>query len=535
MTSRSVMAACVSAAILSGFGGTAAAADDRPLLRVRVETNDPVALEGRLEREGFDVLEGAAGESTLDVIVTDADLAALRERGFDVKIINRGRPLRDVLAEREAADGVPSGYGDYDAIVAQMNVIAGNFPPIARVVDLTTDYGMPTTVDGRHIYAMKISDNPAIDEDEPAVLIVSAHHAREIVTPVIALEAMDRLTQTWGLPGPVTTLVNSTEIFIVPVWNPDGYQYVFDTDFNWRKNRRVFVDGTGVDLNRNYSFGWNTACSGSTSAGSNTYKGPEAASEVETQTMMAWSLAERFAKVIDYHSSGQEVLWGYASCRSHPLDAWWLSEAIALSNASGYGGDERLPSADGEHYQWQFGQLGAHAFLIETATSFQPSFVDAETEADTVWPGILHMLQAPIPLSGNVTDSVLGNPMEATITNVSLTYTNGETNTSGGAYGRYYGFYPSGVYTIEFSAPGYHTQTHPVTITVGGQVELDVVMVPSVTGDVNFDGVVNFADILTLIGMWGPCPFGDCAVGDFNQNGMIDFGDILVLIANWTQ
>jgi len=535
MTSRSVVAACVCAAILSSLGGSLmAAGEERPLLRVRVATPDPASLARQLEREGYDVLEGGGAAVGLDVIVTDAELNGLRVRGFEVKIVNRGRPLRDVLAEREVADGVPSGYSDYDAIVAQMNVIAGNFPNIAQVIDLTTLYSMPTTEEGRHLFAMKISDNPGVDEDEPAVLVVSAHHAREIVTPVIALNAMDELTQTYGIPGAITSLVNATEIFIVPVWNPDGYQYVFDTDFNWRKNRRVFKTGTGVDTNRNYPFGWDTGCSGSTDPSSLTYKGPEPGSEVETQTMMTWSLSERFAKVIDYHSSGQEVLWGYATCRTHPLDSWLMTEAIALSNASGYGGDERLPSADGEHYQWQLGMLGAHSFLIETQTSFQPDFADAETEAALVWPGIVHMLQQPIPVSGNVTESVGGTPFEATVTNLSLTYTNGESNSSGGAYGRYYGFYPPGSYTLAFSAPGYHTQTHGVTL-LGAPVELDVVMVPFVTGDVNFDGLVNFADILTLIGMWGPCPFGDCPVGDFNQNGMIDFGDILVLIANWTQ
>jgi hypothetical protein len=535
MTSRSVVAACVSAAMLWGLAGSLNAAEsERTLLRVRVETAYPMALGERLEREGYDVPHDAASPAGLELIVTDAELAGLRARGFEVKIINRGRPLRDVLAEREAADGVPTGYSDYDAIVAEMNTIAFNFSNIAQVVDLTTLYGMPTTVEGRHIYAMKISDNPTTDEDEPAVLIVSAHHAREIVTPVIALNAINELTTTYGIPGPITSIVNSHEIFIVPVWNPDGYQYVFDTDFNWRKNRRVFEDGIGVDLNRNYPFGWDSACSGSTSPSSLTYKGPEPASEVETQTMMAWSQDQRFAKVIDYHSSGQEVLWSYASCQTHPLDPWWLTEAIALSNASGYNGDERPPSADGEHYQWQLGVLGAYAFLVETATQFQPDFATAETEADVVWPGIVHTLQQPIPLTGIVTESVGGTPLEATVTNLSLTYTNGEENSSGGAFGRYYGFYPPGSYTIEFSAPGYHTQTHPVTL-LGTPITLDVVMVPFVTGDVNFDGVVNFADILVLISMWGPCPFGDCPVGDFNQNGMIDFGDILVLIANWTQ
>ena len=54
---------------------------------------------------------------------------------------------------------------------------------------------------------------------------------------------------------------------------------------------------------------------------------------------------ERFAKVIDYHSYGREVLYAYL-CLGHPFKNWMQSEAEAISIASGYGGLTRLPSAD---------------------------------------------------------------------------------------------------------------------------------------------------------------------------------------------
>jgi hypothetical protein len=89
-----------------------------------------------------------------------------------------------------------------------MHEIASTYPAIAQVVDLTATYSTPPTFEGRHMFALKISDNVAIDEDEPAMLVVSAHHAREISTPVIALDAADRLTSGYDVDPRLTAAVN---------------------------------------------------------------------------------------------------------------------------------------------------------------------------------------------------------------------------------------------------------------------------------------------------------------------------------------
>ncbi|MCP3906366.1 MAG: hypothetical protein GY715_22325 [Planctomycetes bacterium] len=52
-----------------------------------------------------------------------------------------------------------------------------------------------------------------------------------------------------------------------------------------------------------------------------------------------------------------------------------------------------------------------------------------------------------------------------------------------------------------------------------------------VPGDVNGDGVVNFADILAIIGQWGFCP--GCA-GDLDGDNNVGFSDILIVIGNWS-
>ena len=193
--------------------------------------------------------------------------------------------------------------------------------------------------------------------------------------------------------------------------------------------------------------------------------------------MMAWSQAERFAKVIDYHSSGREVLFAYR-CLSHPFSSWMEQEATALSEASGYGGLTREPSAEGEHYEWQFAQMGAYAFLIETGTEFQPPYQSALAEAALVWPGILKVLERPISVSGHVTDLATGAPLSAKIEILNVAFTQGETNSSGGPRGTYHMFVPPGTYDVRFSAPGYSPVVSRVTVTASSSTVRDIQMSP---------------------------------------------------------
>ncbi len=271
---------------------------DEPQFRVRIETSNLDSLRESLERAGYDVLGTDPTSSTIDVAVSRFELYGLYSRGLSVVSVERGHPLQPAPADKAGASGqelmataaaVSAGYLNLDGVNDRLRQIADAYPAIAQVVDLTAAYNTPPTVEGRHIFALKISDNVSVDEDEPAMLVAAAHHAREISTPVIALETADRLTAGYDVDPRITDAVNGHEIWIAPVWNPDGYNYVFTTNNLWRKNRRVFSSGVGVDQNRNYEQAWGTSCAGSTSVGSETYKGPSAASEAETRTMMTWS------------------------------------------------------------------------------------------------------------------------------------------------------------------------------------------------------------------------------------------------------
>ena len=508
-----------------------------PLIRVTVQTDEPVQARAAYLAAGFDVLEGSVTASSLDLIVSKAELERLTAEGVNIVSTQAGRPLRDIVRMNDATRGsVPNGYLDLAGINNRMAEIAGDFPAIAQLVNLTDTYGQPQSFEGRDLFALKISDNVGADEDEPAIMIVSNHHAREIITPVIALDAMDRFTSGYGSDAEITAAVDNYEIWIAAIWNPDGYNEVFTGDNFWRKNRRVFPTGIGVDQNRNYPQGWNAPCGGSDIVTSQIYRGPAPASEPETQTMIAWSQGQRFAKVIDYHSSGREVLYSY-SCSSHPFTSYFGGEAFDLSVASGYFGVSREAGAEGEHFQWQVGQMGAWSHLIETATQFQPDFAMAQLESDRVWPGILHAINVPLPLSGHVTDDFTGAPVEAEITLEGVAFSEGESNASGGPFGRYHVFAPAGTYVVTFTAPGYFPQTVSIELQDGIAVTRDITLV-SDAPDTDGDGAPDALDNCLLssnpdqIDVDGD-GYGNRCDGDFNNDCAVNFADTALMSAGF--
>jgi hypothetical protein len=441
------------------------------LTHVRVETQEGQEIAALLLRQGFDVLEGSIDVGAFELVVSPAEKRWLDSHGYAPETIAVGRPFDDIQADRQALAGVdmvPTGYSNLAQILERTATFAAANPSICQYVDLTAKYGTPKTFEGRSLYGVKISDNVTQDEDEPTLLIVSCHHAREIVTPELALKMISNLTSIYQNPAhpdhqAVVAAVDGYEVWVLPMWNPDGYNEVFVGNNLWRKNRRVFAQGVGVDQNRNYPVGWSSGCAGSTNVNNETYKGPGPSSEPETLTMLALHADKRFAKVLDYHSYGRFVNYSYASCMQHPLAGFLLGEAQALATASTYNANAQLPPATGWQYQNAPARFGSLSFLIEVHTSFQPSFASALVEIDRVWPGALWTFERPISLSGHVSDAGTGLPLVADI-DFGLGYTNGETNTSGGAFGRYQMFLPAGSYSATFSAAGYAAQSFPITI-----------------------------------------------------------------------
>ena len=232
------------------------------------------------------------------------------------------------------------------------------------------------SLEGRPIWALKISDHAEIREiGEPTVLFNAEHHAREVMTPEVALDIIDYLLTNYGFfkNRKVTNWVNSSEIWVVPMVNPDGNNRVWTEDQWWRKNTR---NDYGVDLNRNYPYMWG-ACNGSSGdINDQTYRGEAPGSEPETQAMMA--LVEEIRPVFDisYHSYSELVLYPYG-CEGNKGSEILDSIGQAMGQLLGYEAGtpwEILYSADGGDMDWMYYNYQVLAYVIEVNTMWQGGF-----------------------------------------------------------------------------------------------------------------------------------------------------------------
>ena len=164
--------------------------------------------------------------------------------------------MEEYYAARLAGNRDYGLFYTYAETVAELDALHAQYPNIT-----TAKYSIGTSIEGRTIWAMKVSDNPNVDENEPEVGFDGVHHAREPITINVLLETIRYLCENYGVDPEVTFLVDNREIFFVPIVNPDGYVYNEQTYPNgggmWRKNRHAPVGGCyGVDLNRNYPYQW---------------------------------------------------------------------------------------------------------------------------------------------------------------------------------------------------------------------------------------------------------------------------------------
>ncbi|HID94255.1 MAG TPA: hypothetical protein EYP60_09200, partial [bacterium (Candidatus Stahlbacteria)] len=143
----------------------------------------------------------------IDVVVDEEELNRIRGKGFMTRIL-----LEDVDAYHRKMQGQ---YHNYQEFVDSLTNIAVQHPEIAKLDTIGISY------EGREILCLKISDNVNIDEDEPELLFMGLHHAREWPTLEICLFYADTLARAYGVDSQITEIVDSREIWIVPCVNPD--------------------------------------------------------------------------------------------------------------------------------------------------------------------------------------------------------------------------------------------------------------------------------------------------------------------------
>jgi carboxypeptidase T len=241
----------------------------------------------------------------IKIVVNQEELSKLKSSGLgyditiadlDVYYKNRPEPTEaDLIPGREImqSDGVTGltygsmgGFYTYTEVVQKLDSMRLLYPNL-----ITAKINIGTSHENRTIWAVKISDNPEVNESatEPAIYFDALHHAREPEGMASLMYFMYWLLENYNTNPEAAYLVNNREIFFVPVVNVDGYVYNQQTNPNgggsWRKNRRNNGTCYGVDLNRNYPYGWGYSSGSSGDPCSDTYRGPSAGSEPETQAV----------------------------------------------------------------------------------------------------------------------------------------------------------------------------------------------------------------------------------------------------------
>jgi len=322
----------------------------------------------------------------------EAEEARLRAAGFDVTVVQRD--LSSYYAARAAADvqaqgtggviglgGSMGGFRTLTEIGQALDTLAAAYPTI-----VSPKFSLGTTLEGRPIWAVRVSKTPLVDDpSKPLAWFDALHHAREPMGAEALLLTIEHICAAYPSDPIAKRMVETRNIVLVPCVNPDGYEYNHTTNPNgggmWRKNRRNNGDGTfGVDINRNYGYQWGPQWPGSSSSTSaEDYRGTAPFSELESQHVRDAMLAHPPGMVFSAHTYSDLWLypWGYIASPS-PDDAKFQAWSQIMTQPNGwvYGAPPNvLYVANGVTIDWSYGQLGSVGFSPEIGSS-----------ADGFWP-----------------------------------------------------------------------------------------------------------------------------------------------------
>jgi carboxypeptidase T len=283
--------------------------------------------------------------------------------------------------------GSMGGYLTLSEIYEQLDSMAALYPTIISPRQTISTF---TTHDGHSLYYAKISDNPQVNENEPKVFYQALVHAREPMGMQQLIFFMWYLLENYATNPEIQYLLNNAELFFVPCANPDGYEFNRINNPNgggmWRKNRRVSGGNQfGVDLNRNFGHMWGYNNTGSSpDPSTDTYRGPSAFSEPESQAVK-W-LCETYEPLLmlDYHTYSDVLLtpWGYENIKCPDSTLYDVySSFLTSENKFPYGTPMETIgyNANGGSFDWYYGEQTTKNKII----GWGP---EAGDPADGFWP-----------------------------------------------------------------------------------------------------------------------------------------------------
>lgn len=486
---------CLAALALLMLAGVAPAADPVPRdaqglptwevrayadFPVRIVLHDAEALQDLLARVPLrsfareDVKSMAETGVIVEPRVTEAEARALEAAGFAFERIPdvEQQERRAIEAEwrRQAEAGEASLRTLPDKGVYHTHAQIGTILQAAETnhPTLCVRSTLGTSVNGRDLWTLKITDNPGVEEAEPEVRLAGTIHGNEPPGQEMLLYLIDWLTTQYGIDPDVTDLVDNTEIWITPCLNPDGLTSGTRTNAH------------GIDLNRNYPVPNGAIGDDGTWT-----------QEPETIATRTFGEAHRFVVSENGHTGTMVVNypWDWTYTRA-PDDAALILLSLEYStyNTPMYNGPFYHGITNGADWYIVWGSLqdcsyhfqGNAEVTIELSTSYAPP----ASQLDTMWnnnrQSFVHFIRAArYGIHGVVTDAVTGAPLDALITVAGNT----KTVRTDPDHGDYYKLLPTGTYSLLFEAPGHLGETITgVSTTWGTPTVLDVALWPEGAG-----------------------------------------------------
>ncbi|MCX6844639.1 MAG: M14 family zinc carboxypeptidase [candidate division WOR-3 bacterium] len=436
---------------LACVAGSAAAAPARDLVLVTNAAGSDVrsieqtgALVNYVRPDGV-VAEASATEQT-----------SLAGMGFSVKVLTP-----NVTAVYQA-NGTDGRYLTYAQFRDTMAIIALNNPDICKLETLGTSYS------GNLLLAMKVSANPLVHDNEPAVHFEGGIHGDEKIGWAVAFEMLKYVVSNYGSDTLVTRLVNSRELWFHPMYNPDG---------NIDGSR---YNGNGVDLNRNWGWMWGDPGS---PCGTNPY------SEPENRAVLAHIMRHAFTMFVSYHAGTEMISYPW-SCtpygsvpdsipERHLMD--FLSSKYSQPSGYEYGqGAIVMYSINGSTKDFDYGQ-GMMAWSIELHYTKTPPAESIQPTFDRNRAAILEFFhRAGQGINGTVTDARNGQPVHCQIWVGPANWPSYNDPT----LGDFHRFCLPGTYDVTFRSPGYRDTTlADVVVPNSGDsaTTVDIQMTPDAT------------------------------------------------------
>ncbi len=379
--------------------------------------------------------------------VTPEELDLLKATGLPYEILKEdlSAHFRDFWSSRDQ-------YHTYDEIIQAINTLCFGFPNIC----VKYDYGL--SVEGRQLLAMKISDNAGTDENEPEVMFDGGIHGDEIGGPENLIRFAQDLCAAYNTDPYITELINTREIWLYIMVNPDG------------RVNMVRYNSNGVDLNRDWGYMWDEE------GGSTGYY-----SQVETRALRNCMYENQFVVHTTYHS-GTEYLsypWSYRPdpCPDQPhID----NLAIIYESNSGYSnlpygqGYTGMYAINGSSKDTYYAVMGSVGWTMEISLSKQPPASQIMFYYNANKPSMLAIIEhAGFGISGTVTDAETGEPVRAMIfvNNFYPTYNDP-------VVGDFHKYLTGGTYTVRAVAAGYQPQEQTVTVPPDGTATVDFSLQP---------------------------------------------------------